>query len=58
MELDVKWADKTIQRNQADRVELDVKQKTYSTNMINESIRMSADGSGLREEVLISLGGW
>lgn len=54
----MKWADETIQRNQADRVELDVKQKTYSTNMINESIRMSADRSGLREEVLISLGGW
>ncbi|KAF8153316.1 26S proteasome subunit RPN7-domain-containing protein [Crassisporium funariophilum] len=40
-ELDVKWADETIMKNQADRVKLEVELKTYSNNMIKESIRMA-----------------
>ena len=39
-ELDVKWADETIAKNQADRVKLEVELKTYSNNMIKESIRV------------------
>jgi len=40
-ELDVKWADETLAKNQADRVKLEVELKTYSNNMIKESIRMA-----------------
>ncbi len=40
-QLDVAWADETIQRNQADRAKLEVELKTYSNNMIKESIRVS-----------------
>ncbi|KAF8801237.1 PCI-domain-containing protein [Phlegmacium glaucopus] len=40
-ELDVKWADETIAKNQADRIKLEVELKTYSNNMIKESIRMA-----------------
>ena len=39
-ELDVKWADETFAKNQADRVKLEVELKTYSNNMIKESIRV------------------
>jgi COP9 signalosome complex subunit 1 len=40
-ELDVKWADETLAKNQADRVKLEVELKTYTNNMIKESIRMA-----------------
>ncbi|KAF8179896.1 26S proteasome subunit RPN7-domain-containing protein, partial [Pholiota molesta] len=40
-ELDTKWADEVLARNQADRVKLEVELKTYSNNMIKESIRMA-----------------
>lgn len=40
-ELDTKWADEALTRNQADRVKLEVELKTYSNNMIKESIRVS-----------------
>ena len=40
-QLDVAWADEAMQRNQADRVKLEVELKTYSNNMIKESIRVS-----------------
>lgn len=39
-ELDVKWADETLTKNQADRAKLEVELKTYSNNMIKESIRV------------------
>jgi COP9 signalosome complex subunit 1 len=39
-ELDTKWADEVLARNQADRVKLEVELKTYSNNMIKESIRV------------------
>jgi len=40
-ELDTKWADEIITKNQADRVKLEVELRTYSNNMIKESIRMA-----------------
>ncbi|KAF9006986.1 G protein pathway suppressor 1 [Cyathus striatus] len=40
-QLDTKWADETITRNQAERMKLEVELKTYSNNMIKESIRMA-----------------
>ena len=39
-ELDVKWADETLAKNQADRAKLEVELKTYTNNMIKESIRV------------------
>lgn len=39
--LDTKWADETMSKNQADRVKLEFELKTYSNNMIKESIRVS-----------------
>lgn len=39
-ELDVKWADETSMKNQADRAKLEVELKTYTNNMIKESIRV------------------
>jgi COP9 signalosome complex subunit 1 len=39
--LDTKWADEMMTKNQADRVKLEVELKTYSNNMIKESIRMA-----------------
>ncbi|KAL0563371.1 hypothetical protein V5O48_018696 [Marasmius crinis-equi] len=38
--LDGKWVDETIKRNQAEKVKLEGELKTYSNNMIKESIRM------------------
>ncbi|GLB33369.1 putative 26S proteasome subunit RPN7 [Lyophyllum shimeji] len=39
--LDTKWADETLSRNQAEKTKLEVELKTYSNNMIKESIRMA-----------------
>ncbi|KAF7329678.1 PCI domain-containing protein [Mycena kentingensis (nom. inval.)] len=39
--LDTKWADETMAKNQAERSKLEVELKTYTNNMIKESIRMS-----------------
>ena len=39
--LDTKWADDMLSKNQSDRVKLEVELKTYSNNMIKESIRVS-----------------
>jgi COP9 signalosome complex subunit 1 len=39
--LDPKWIDDVVARNQAERLKLDVELKTYSNNMIKESIRVS-----------------
>ncbi|KIY42962.1 PCI-domain-containing protein [Fistulina hepatica ATCC 64428] len=39
--LDTRWADETLARNQADRTRLEVELKTYTNNMIKESIRMA-----------------
>ncbi|PCH37462.1 PCI-domain-containing protein [Wolfiporia cocos MD-104 SS10] len=36
-----KWVDETTQRNQADRNKLEVELKTYTSNMIKESVRMA-----------------
>jgi len=36
-----KWIDETNQKNQADRTKLEVELKTYTSNMIKESIRMA-----------------
>ncbi|CCM06321.1 uncharacterized protein FIBRA_08573 [Fibroporia radiculosa] len=38
---DQKWIDETNQKNQADRTKLEVELKTYTSNMIKESIRMA-----------------
>ncbi|KAJ7845916.1 G protein pathway suppressor 1 [Mycena leptocephala] len=38
--LDTRWADETMAKNQAERSKLEVELKTYSNNMIKESIRM------------------
>lgn len=38
--LDQKWVDETNSRNQAERSKLEVELKTYSNNMIKESIRV------------------
>jgi COP9 signalosome complex subunit 1 len=40
--LDTRWADETMSKNQAERVKLEVELKTYSNNMIKESIRVRA----------------
>ena len=39
-QLDPKWAEDVISRNQAERSKLEVELKTYSSNMIKESIRV------------------
>ncbi|KAI0634340.1 G protein pathway suppressor 1 [Trametes polyzona] len=39
--LDQKWLDETTAKNQAERTKLEVELKTYSSNMIKESIRMA-----------------
>ncbi|EIN14655.1 hypothetical protein PUNSTDRAFT_56670 [Punctularia strigosozonata HHB-11173 SS5] len=38
--LDTRWIEETNQKNQAERTKLEVELKTYSNNMIKESIRM------------------
>ncbi|KAF7439841.1 hypothetical protein PC9H_000178 [Pleurotus ostreatus] len=38
--LDGQWAEETLSKNQAERTKLEVELKTYSNNMIKESIRM------------------
>ncbi|KAG6839785.1 hypothetical protein C0991_011700, partial [Blastosporella zonata] len=45
--LDMAWADDTTAKNQAERVKLEVELKTYSNNMIKESIRMAHRDLGL-----------
>ncbi|GBE83515.1 G protein pathway suppressor 1 [Sparassis latifolia] len=39
--LNQKWIDETNQKNQVDRTKLEVELKTYTSNMIKESIRMA-----------------
>ncbi|KAI0795680.1 26S proteasome subunit RPN7-domain-containing protein [Abortiporus biennis] len=39
--LDSKWIEETLAKNQADKTKLEVELKTYSSNMIKESIRMA-----------------
>jgi len=41
-QLDTKWLDQIIAKNQAERTKLEVELKTYSNNMIKESIRVCA----------------
>ena len=38
--LNQKWLDETVEKNQAERSKLEVELKTYSNNMIKESIRV------------------
>jgi COP9 signalosome complex subunit 1 len=38
--LDTRWADEMMAKNQAERSKLEVELKTYSNNMIKESIRV------------------
>ncbi|KAL0066287.1 hypothetical protein AAF712_006718 [Marasmius tenuissimus] len=38
--LDGKWVDETIKKNQSEKIKLEGELKTYSNNMIKESIRM------------------
>jgi COP9 signalosome complex subunit 1 len=38
--LDQSWADETTSKNQAERNKLEVELKTYTSNMIKESIRV------------------
>ena len=39
---DQEWIDQVTQRNQAQRIKLETELKTYTSNMIKESIRVSA----------------
>ncbi|KXN81035.1 COP9 signalosome complex subunit 1 [Leucoagaricus sp. SymC.cos] len=39
--LDAKWVDEVTARNQSEKVKLEVELKTYTNNMIKESIRMA-----------------
>lgn len=39
--LDQKWIEETLAKNQAERMKLEMELKTYSNNMIKESIRVS-----------------
>ncbi|KAK0447207.1 26S proteasome subunit RPN7-domain-containing protein [Armillaria borealis] len=39
--LSARWIDETLARNQSDRLKLEMELKTYSNNMIKESIRMA-----------------
>lgn len=39
-QLDTNWADETLAKNQAERTKLEVELKTYTNNMIKESIRV------------------
>lgn len=39
-QLDTRWADEAMAKNQAERSKLEVELKTYSNNMIKESIRV------------------
>jgi len=41
-QLDTKWMDKIIVKNQEEQTKLEVELKTYSNNMIKESIRVCA----------------
>lgn len=38
--LDTKWVEETVSKNQSERVKLEVELKTYTNNMIKESIRV------------------
>lgn len=40
-QLDTKWIDEVSAKNQSERVKLEVELKTYTNNMIKESIRVS-----------------
>jgi len=40
-QLDPKWVDEVTARNQSEKVKLEVELKTYTNNMIRESIRVS-----------------
>jgi COP9 signalosome complex subunit 1 len=39
-QLDTRWMDETLAKNTADRGKLEVELKTYTNNMIKESIRV------------------
>ncbi|KAF8240594.1 hypothetical protein L208DRAFT_1449465 [Tricholoma matsutake] len=40
-QVDTRWVDETMTKNQAERMKLEVELKTYTNNMIKESIRMA-----------------
>ena len=40
-QLDTKWVDEVVARNQSEKAKLEVELKTYTGNMIRESIRVS-----------------
>lgn len=42
--LNQKWVEETNQRNQLERIKLEVELKTYTSNMIKESIRVCVPG--------------
>jgi COP9 signalosome complex subunit 1 len=39
-QVDTRWADEAISKNQAEKMKLEVELKTYTNNMIKESIRV------------------
>ncbi len=47
-ELDMKWADEVFAKTTAERVKLELELKTYSNNMIKESIRVCSLIFGIR----------
>ena len=40
-QVDTRWADEVMAKNQAEKTKLEVELKTYTNNMIKESIRVS-----------------
>jgi COP9 signalosome complex subunit 1 len=39
-QVDTRWVDETMAKNQAEKMKLEVELKTYTNNMIKESIRV------------------
>jgi COP9 signalosome complex subunit 1 len=57
-QLDTKWSDEMMAKNAAEKVKLEVELKTYTNNMIKESIRVrvrSSSVSGWVSEILLTL---
>ena len=44
-QLNTKWVDETTAKNAAEKIKLEVELKTYTNNMIKESIRVRSKGA-------------
>lgn len=45
VQLNTKWADEMTAKNAAEKIKLEVELKTYTINMIKESIRVRSKGA-------------